>query len=103
MSLESIRKAPMLLGRELEVKDGKIILPSTEPNFNRVEFVDVLKEDDNGNPIWWCTHGINWNQFYATTKENAIELYKCLIGNLPDTDSGVIITTEGGFNFRLHK
>ena len=103
MKLESLRSAPMLLGRELEVKGGKIILPPTEPNFNRVKFVDVLKEDNNGNPIWWCDHGINWDHFYATTMENAIELYKCLTGNLPDTYSGGILERECCFSFRLHK
>lgn len=98
--LNAIRKAPMLNGTELPVRNGKVILPPEETNFNNVQFVNVLKENC-GKPVWWFDTGINWIWFYATTLENAVELYEDVTGTRK-MNSDEISEWRGAYAFRLH-
>lgn len=47
-------------------------------------------------------YGINWNWYYADTKEEAEEWFEELTGSKPNYD-GVIFKWEGKWAFRLHK
>lgn len=105
---KTIRRAPMLCGVELETKEtGEIVLPETEPNFNRVKFVDVLKVDQENRPVWWMDGGINWVHFEASSKSEAIELMKLLTDQEFSQDcdystSGIYVE-DGYATFRLHR
>lgn len=98
--IRTIRRAHMLRGVELENKNGKIILPQDEPNFNEVELVNVLKESA-GKPVWWSDAGINWMWYYADTMENAISLYEAVTGATPRY-SDEISEWRGAYAFRIH-
>lgn len=49
-----------------------------------------------------CEHGINWDWYYADTKEEAEEWFEELTGSKPEYD-WLITQFKGKWAFRLHK
>ena len=78
---QTVRVAVLFHGHILPMDDaGQIVLPTEKFSWADISVCHILKEDPDGNPLWWMDHGTQWIQFGAKDSDEATELYGTLVG-----------------------